>query len=264
MTKKPAPVAITIPRSFAALAKASSTNKEAPTWMRTVLLEALPLGRVRGTGMDGFGLLRMESDVPEIQADLFGGMLDSAPAGTKAAPAADDLSTVVKAVRVSKEGQPPPVEIVCGAETLIRCGSESRRVQIEGDTALNGWPDTIDGFIPTGPVVCAQVYSTERLRDLLTAILAADALTVKVELRGGLNALRLEASGGNGEDVVGVLMPIRSPGEVGEAPGKSEGLAADGVTVTCSMEGRDPVTLTGKQFDKACREAGKPKGRSKR
>jgi hypothetical protein len=249
MTKKPNPVAITIPRSFAALAKAASTDKEAIAWQRTVLLEALAGGRVRGTAVDGFALLRMESDVPEIQADLFGGMLDSAPAGTRAAPAADDLSTVVKAVRVSKEGEPPPVEIVIGDEALVRCGSEARRVQIEGATALNGWPDTIDGFIPTGPVVCAQVYSTERLRDLLAAILAAGALTVKVEMREGLRALRLAATGEDGEDVIGVLMPIRSKGEVA---------AGDGITTTvsCPQTG-ESVTLDEKQWKKAGRDVGK-------
>jgi hypothetical protein len=208
--------AITIPRSFAALSKASSTNKEAPAWLRTVLLESLPGGRVRGTAVDGFGLLRMEADVPEVNLDLFGTVLDSAPAGTRAAPNADDLAMVVKAVRPPKEGDPPPVEVVVGPETLIRCGSSSRRVQVDGPAALTGWPETIDGFIPDGVVVAAQVYSTERLRDLLSAILAAGSMTVKLELREGLTALRLVATGENGEDVVGVLMPVKMAGEVAD------------------------------------------------
>jgi hypothetical protein len=247
MPKKPTQVAITIPRSFAALAKAASTDPKGSPWLRSVLIEALPAGRVRGTAVDGFGFMRMEADVPAVQADLFSIALDSAPSGTRAAPPADDLAVVVKAVRAPKEGEPPPVEIVVGAEPRIRCGSESRRVQIEGDTALSGWPATLEGFIPVGDVVCAQVYSTERLRDLLSAILAADALTVKVELRGGLNALRLEAKGGNGEDVVGVLMPIKQPGEVEDAPiGIDLHDFAERAAAACRAEGMDVEVVKSK------------------
>jgi hypothetical protein len=55
---------------------------------------------------------------------------------------------------------------------------------------------------------------------MLTAILAAGAGAVKVEMRGGLAGLCLVAAGENGEDVLGVLMPIRSKGETEEAPAR--------------------------------------------
>jgi hypothetical protein len=66
MTKKSNQVAITIPRSFAALAKAAATDPKGSPWLRSVLIEALPAGRVRGTAVDGFGLMRMEADVEDV------------------------------------------------------------------------------------------------------------------------------------------------------------------------------------------------------
>jgi hypothetical protein len=253
--KKQDQTAITIPRSFAALSRAASTNKEAPPWMRTVRVEALASGLVRGTSTNGFGFLCMTAETPEVNLDLFGSVVASAPVGTVAAPGADDLAVVVKAVKAPKEGEPPPVEIILGAETMVRCGSEARRVQVEGGKADDGWPESMFRHIPTGEVVCAQLFGTELLRDMLTAILAAGAASVKVEMRGGLAGLCLVAAGENGEDVLGVLMPIRSKGETEEAPDKTE--AGDDGTVTVSFEGRE-VTVTGQQFDKALREAGKP------
>ncbi len=47
------------------------------------------------------------------------------------------------------------------------------------------------------------------------ALVAAGAGSVKVEMRGGLAGLRLEAAGENGEEIVGVLMPMQVQGEVG-------------------------------------------------
>ena len=107
-------------------------------------------------------------------------------------------------------------------------------MQIEGDTALSGWPAEINNLFPTGEVVSAQVYSTERLRDLLTAILAAGAVTVKVEMREGLTALRLEANGEDGESVVGVLMPIKQAGEVGSDPNQDPHVVTGAVLHECA------------------------------
>jgi hypothetical protein len=235
--KKQDQTAITIPRSFAALSKAASTNKEAPPWMRTVRVEALAGGLVRGTSTNGFGLLYMTAETPEVNLDLFGSVVASAPTGTVAAPGADDLAVVVKAVKAPKEGEPPPVEIILGAETLVRCGSEARRVQVEGGKADDGWPESMDRHIPTGDVVCAQLFGTELLRDMLTAILAAGAGVVKVEMRGGLAGLCLVAAGENGEDVLGVLMPIRSKGETEEKPDLHD--LAERAAAACRAEGMD-------------------------
>ena len=245
--------AITIPRSFAALSRVASSDAKATPWLRAVLVEVLAKSRVRGTACNGFAILRMEAEVPSVNLDLFTTAADSAAAGTRAAPGADDLATVVKAVKPPKDGDAPPVEILVGDAPGIRCGSEVRRVQIEGDSALATWPKDLDDLIPTGAMVCTQVFSTGLLRDLLAAIVAAGADTVKVEMRGGLTALCLEAEAEGDVNVLGVLIPIKQPGETTKG-------SADGIeTVTLSMEGRDPVTVTGKQFDATCRNARKPK-----
>lgn len=236
--------AITIPRSFAALAKATSTNKDALPWLRSVLVEQLAGGKVRGTAVDGTGLLRMTSDAPEVNLDLFGEVVPAASAGARAAASADDLALVARAVRPPKDGEPPPVEILLGPEPVLRCGSEARRIRVEGGAGPEGWPTAagLDALMPSGEVVCAQLYKAERLRDLLSAMVAAGAGSVKVELRGGLAGLRLEATGENGEEIVGVLMPMRVQGEV---DGGIE-------TVTVSAGG-ESVTLTAEQFERAAR-----------
>lgn len=250
---KAKPIAITIPRSFAALSRVASSDAKADPWRRSVLVEALPKARVRGTACNGFAILRMESVIPSVNLDLFTSAADSAPPGTRAAPGADDLATVVKSVKPPRDGDAPPVEILVGDAPSIRCGSEARRVQIEGDSALSTWPKKLDDLIPSGFVVCAQVFSTELLRDLLSAILAAGAESVKVEMRGGITALRMAAEAVGDVDVVGVLMPIKQPGETGDEPAKGVD------TVTLSMDGHEPVTVTGKQFDAASRSVGKAK-----
>lgn len=216
---KPNQITITIPRSFAALSKAASTNKDAPAYLRTVLMQALPRGRVRGVALDGFGILRMESNVPKINLDLFGAAPESATAGTLAAVGADDLATVVRAVKAPKDGDPPPVEVLIastrlGPEVTVRCGSEQRRVQVDGGAAGAKWPSADPGgLIPTGDVTCAQLVSASRLHALLAAIVAAGVETVKVEMRGGLAGLCFVGMGESGEDVTGMLMPIKSAGE---------------------------------------------------
>lgn len=241
------PTAITIPRSFAALSKATSTNKDAPAWLRSVLLEQLDDGKVRGTAVDGTGLVRMTSDAPEVNLDLFGEVVPAAPAGSRAAPSSDDLALVARAVRPPKDGEPPPVEIILGPEPVLRCGSEARRIRVEGGAGPEGWPPAaaLDDLMPSGDVVCAQLYSAERLRNLLVALVAAGAGSVKIEMRGGLAGLRLEASGENGEEIVGVLMPMRAQGEV-----------ADEVDTVTLQVGEESVTMTGPEFDEAVRGAG--------
>lgn len=211
----PKPTAITIPRSFAALAKAASTNKDAPPWLHTVLVEQLAGGKVRGTAVDGTGLLRMTSDAPDVNLDLFGEVMPAASPGSRAAASADDLALVARAVRPPKDGEPPPVEVILGPEPVLRCGSETRRIRVEGGSSPEGWPPAavLDDLMPSGDVVCAQLYSAERLRNLLVAVVAAGAGAVKVEMRGGLVGLRLLASGENGEEIDAVLMPMRSQGE---------------------------------------------------
>jgi hypothetical protein len=156
----------------------------------------------------------MTADAPEVNLDLFGDVLPAASVGARAVAGADDLALVARAVRPPKEGEPPPVEIILGPEPVLRCGSEARRIRIEGGASPEGWPPTVDQLVPSGDVVCAQLYSAERLRNLLAAVVAAGAGAVKVEMRGGTAGVRLVATGEHGEEIDGVLMPMRVQGEV--------------------------------------------------
>jgi hypothetical protein len=241
--------AITIPRSFAALAKAASSDAKSSAWLRTILVEQLADGRVRGTAVDGYGLLRMTADAPEVNLDLFGEVVPAASTGARAAASADDLALVARAVRPPKDGEPPPVEIILGPEPVLRCGSEARRIRVEGGAGPEGWPAAadLDALIPSGDVVCAQIYSAERLRNLLAAVVAAGAGAVKVEMRGGTAGVRLVATGEHGEEIDGVLMPMRVQGEVDGG--------IETVTVSC---GGESVTLTAEQFERAARGESRP------
>lgn len=245
-TTKQTPTAITIPRSFAALSRVAATDKECSPWMRTVRVEALPDGCVRADATDGCSLLRMTAESPEVNLDLFGAVAAAAPAGTVSSVGAEDLAVVVKAVKPGKDAEFLPVEIVIGPDPVVRCGSAVRRVQVEGDGEYAAWPMSPDVLLPADPVVCAQLVSTEKLRDLAAAIVAAGVGTVKVEMRGGLVGLCFVGDGENGEAVVGMLMPIRSKGEASES---------SSVTVTV---GGESVTVTGEQFDRAMAEGDKP------
>lgn len=211
---KTEPVAITIPRSFAALSRVACTDPERLAYTRTVLLEALAGGKVRGTATDGHKLLRMVAPEPEVNLSLFDRAINAAPTGTRAAPGAEDLATLAKLVKPKADGPAACLEIIVGAETTLRCGSEARRVQIEpGDGAKEGWPASIDDVLPTGEPLCIQVFGAKLLHELLGAVLAAGGTGVQVEMRGGLTALRLLSSGEDGEQIVGVLMPIKMAGE---------------------------------------------------
>lgn len=238
--------AITIPRSFAALSRVASRDPEAHAWMRTVRIEALARGRVSADATDGHTMLRMTSDAPEVNLDLFGAVAAAAPDGTVSSVGAEDLACVVKAVKSLRSDDPPPVEIVVGPDPVVRCGSAVRRVQVEGDGEYAAWPMDPGGLLPPGPVACAQLVSAEKLRDLAAAIVAAGVATIKVEMRGGLVGIVLVGEGENGEAVVGLLMPIRAAGEVSESS-----------SVTVEVGG-ESVTVTGEQFDRAMSEAGKP------
>jgi hypothetical protein len=238
MTKKSTQVAITIPRSFAALSKVASDDPERAAYMHTVLLEAQAGGTVRGTATDGHKLLRMVAPEPEVNLSLFEHAVDAAPTGTRAAPGAEDLATLARLVRPKADGPAPCLEIVVGDETMLRCGSEARRVQIEpGDGAKEGWPDSIDGALPTGEPLCIQVFGAKLLHELLGAILAAGGTGVQVEMRGGLAGLRLLSSGEDGEQIIGVLMPIKMGGEVPAGPDLHD--VCEKAAAACRTEGMD-------------------------
>lgn len=251
--------AITVPRSFAALAKAASDYKHATPYLRTVLVEALRGGRVRGSATEGRLLMSIEAEAPEVNLDLFAAPVAAARVGTRVSCGADDLATLAKSVRAPKgDTPPPPLEILVGAETVLRCGSEVRRVQIEsgGPSEARDWPAGWVAPIPDGQVLAGQVYSVELLRTLLGAVAAAGVTGVKVEVREGLAPLVMRGVGQDGEVVTGLLCQIRMAGEAegeAEAERPSDG---DGYTTTlsCPQTGQS-VTLTDKEFARVARRS---------
>jgi hypothetical protein len=235
---------IAFPRSFAALARVASQDKEALAWTRTVLLRALPDGAVCGLATDGRALLRIQADAPTTNLELFAEPTKAARPGTQITVSADDLALLGKAAKTKQE-DPPPLEVILGDEPILRSGSDVRRIQIEPQgKAQGGWPKEIDGVIPVGGIPVVQRFAAELFRVLLNAIVAAGG--------GGAHdraGLVLRAMGEGAEEIVGVLMPRA---EAGKAAGP-----IDDCTVTMSAAGHDPVTVTGKQFDRAMRGAGK-------
>jgi hypothetical protein len=255
---------IAFPRSFAALARVASQDKEALAWTRTVLLRALPDGAVCGIATDGRALLRIQADAPTTNLELFAEPTKAAKQGTQIAVSADDLALLGKAAKTKQE-DPPPLEVILGDEPILRSGSDVRRIQIEPQgKAQDGWPKDLDGVIPVGGIPVVQRFAAELFRDLLNAIVAAGGLEVVVEMRGGgggahdRDGLVLRAMGEGAEEIVGVLMPRAEAGKAAAGP-------LDNCTVTMSVDGRDPVTVTGKQFDRAMHgEIGRGKGRGRR